>query len=132
MFLLNWYEKWLELRREYKQEKPCESCETLKLELAHLHQDNQKLLDRILAQPAQPIERVGDTTTPILPRSGLPWAARKQLLEANDRHIAKLMKEAPKPVSVDTTLKELENDVLDRDLDNAEREREAEAGTRVK
>lgn len=125
MFLLNWYEKWLELKRDYKQDKPCESCETLKVELAHLHQDNQRLLDRILEKPTVPTERIGDNVTPILPRRGVPWNARRQLLEANDRHAAQLMKNAPKaqPVAemVSTEdLTELEDEVL-----GAEQEREA-------
>jgi len=121
MFLLDWYEKWLELRREYKTSEPkiCESCETLKMELAHLHQDNQRLMDRLLEKPTVIPERTGDNVTPILPRRGVPWNARKQMLEENDRHKAKLMKDAPKPSPVDTTLEELESDVL-----SAERERE--------
>ena len=121
MFLLDWYEKWLELRREYKTSEPkiCESCETLKMELAHLHQDNQRLMDRLLEKPTPIPEIRGDNVTPILPRRGVPWNARKQMLEENDRHKAKLMKDAPKPSPVDTTLEELESDVL-----SAERERE--------
>jgi len=130
MFLLDWYEKWLELRREYKTPEPkiCESCETLKMELAHLHQDNQRLMDRLLEKPTAPVERTGDNVTPILPRRGVPWNARRQMLEANDKHAAQLMKNAPKPQpnvtdEEDTTLKELESEVL-----GAEQERESKTG----
>ena len=120
MFLIDWYRQWKEAKREFIEPKVCESCEVLKIEIAHLHQDNQRLLDRILLPTAQPIERIGDAITPILPRRGIPWAARKQMLEANDRHAAKLMRDAPKPsTSTDTTLEELESEVL-----NAEQERE--------
>src|SRR5688572_15683391 len=118
MFLLNWYEKWLEIRREYKAEKPCESCETLKMELAHLHADRKQLLDRILERPSPPVDRIGDNVTPILPKRGVPWNARRQMLEANDRHQAQLLKNAPKPQPVvtatptDTDLQELEDEVL--------------------
>jgi len=119
MFLIEWYRQWKETKREFSEPKICESCEVLKMELAHLHQDNQRLLDKILTPPTAPIERTGDNVTPILPRRGVPWNARKQMLEENDRHKAKLMKDAPKPSPVDTTLEELESDVL-----SAERERE--------
>lgn len=133
MFLLDWYRQWLELRREYKSTEPkiCESCETLKLELAHLHQDNQRLLDRILTPPVTPsVERVIDNVTPILPKRGVPWNARRQMLEANDRHAAQLLKNAPKPqpassgTTTNTTTNELEDDVLDKELKDAEQERE--------
>jgi hypothetical protein len=119
MFLIEWYRQWKETKREFSEPKICEGCEVLKVELAHLHQDNQRLLDKILTPPTAPIERTGDNVTPILPRRGVPWNARKQMLEENDRHKAKLMKDAPKPSPVDTTLEELESDVL-----SAERERE--------
>ncbi len=126
MFLLDWYRQWLELRREYKAEKPCESCETLKMELAHLHQDNQRLLDRILTPPAAPVERVTDNVTPILPKRGVPWNVRRQMLESNDRHAAQLLKNAPKPQPVvenNAELAELEEEVL-----GAEQERESKTG----
>lgn len=130
MFLLKWYEQWLELRREYKPKPPCESCETLKIQVEALREDNRRLLDRMLEKPEPEPQRAIDTTTPIIPRGRqLPWKVRQQMLEANDRDVAAKLKNAPKPrpqpVPV-TTTQDLEDDVLDRELDNAERERQAE------
>jgi len=127
MFILNWYREWLELKREYKAPRVCESCETLKISVDSLRQDNHRLLSRLLEQPNIPNEPATDNITPIKPRH-TPWKVRQQMLEENDRHKAKLMREAPKPqsseakigVSADTTIDELEQDVLD-----AERQRQS-------
>lgn len=125
MFLLNWYRDYLELKREYKQVKPCESCETLKVQVEQLRYDNDKLLDRMLEKPSAPTQIIiPDNITPIKTRQHIPWRVRQQTLEAEDRQKAKLMRDAPKPepVSAETTTEELEQEVL-----NAERAREAEA-----
>jgi len=127
MFLLDWYKEWLELKREYKAPRVCESCETLKISVEQLRLDNERLLNRLLEKPETELKPTTiDNTTPIKPRH-TPWKVRQQLLEANDRHQAKLMRNVPKPVipgiSTDITNEELEQDVLD-----AERERETQTG----
>lgn len=124
MLLLNWYRDWLELRREYKKEKVCETCETLKIQVEQLRYDNGKLMDRILEKPNTVTEpRIPDNITPILPRNK-PWKVIQQSLEAQDRvRAAQLRKDAPKPViamPINTETEELEQEIL-----NAEREREA-------
>lgn len=124
MFLIDWYRQWKEARREFTEPKVCETCETLKIQVEQLRMDNEKLLNRILEKPVQVEQtRAVDNVTPIKTRQHVPWKVRQQLLEENDRHKAKLIREAPKPVPADTTLEELEDDVLD-----AAREREAQAG----
>lgn len=124
MFLLNWYSQWLELRAQYKEPKLCESCETLKQQVEHLRQDNDRLLTRVLT-PVVVTERpevIPDNITP-LRKGHIPWNVRKQSLEAEDRQKAKLQRDSPKPVAADTSTEELEQEVL-----NAEQERESQTG----
>lgn len=132
MFILRWYREWLELRREYNEPKICETCEALKITVEQLRTDNQRLLDRLLEKPTNEIPTIQEQATPIkVGRQHIPWNVRQQILEKNDRHQAKLMREAPKPIpsisSVPTSItnQELEDDVLnENDLKNAEKERE--------
>lgn len=124
MFLINWYRQWLELKAEYKVEKPCDSCETLRQQNEFLRQDNDRLLTRILT-PAVVLERpeaIPDNVTP-LRKGHIPWNVRRQSLEAEDRQKAKLQRDAPKAVASDTSTEELEKEVL-----NAEQERESQTG----
>jgi len=133
MFLLNWYRELLELKREYKQPRPCESCEVLKISVEQLRADNQRLLDRMLEKPEPEVRPATDNVTPIIPRGRqMPWRVRQQMLEENDRHQAKLMRDAPRPSPViatpaDTTTEQLEDEVLEKELNNAGQEREAQA-----
>lgn len=124
MILLNWYKEWLELKREYKT-KPCETCDTLRVQVEQLRLDNSKLMDRLLEKPvSEVVMRVPDNLTPIKPRH-IPWALRRQMMESEDRKAAQLKRDVPKPLNVEqiktpstTTTEELEEE-----LDNAERER---------
>lgn len=123
MFLLNWYRQWLELKAEYKQPDICESCETLRQQNEFLRQDNDKILTRLLAPiTTERAPEVVDNVTPIK-RGHIPWNVRRQSLESEDRKRAQLARNAPKPVTADTELRDLEKEVL-----GAEQEREAKTG----
>jgi hypothetical protein len=86
-------------------DKICQSCETLKIQVERLIHENTKLLDRILEKPVVEA-RSTPTEIPIPPRN-IPWNVRRQMLEAEDRERAKLMNQAPKPSSTDDLEKEL-------------------------
>lgn len=121
MFLLNWYKDWLEIRREYKQSKPCDTCEALKIQVEQLRHDNSRLMERLLEKPESEPQSVVDNITPIIPKGRhIPWKIRQQMLEEKDRREAKLLRDAPKPTPIDTTTEELEQEIF-----NAEQERES-------
>ena len=97
MFLLNWYREWLEIRASVKQEdKPCESCETLKMQLATVNQQNEKLLARLMEKPEPIPERIiapEPVTRPVV----MPWRVRQQMLETEDKAKAAALRKAAQP-----------------------------------
>ena len=107
----NWFHRFFNphcphCAEELKDELVCPSCETLKTQLERLTYENTKLLDRLLKEP----EKVEVSQKPVevtVPRN-VPWNVRRQMLEAEDRERAKLMKAAPQPVSVEDLEKELD------------------------
>lgn len=128
-----------ELERE---QNNCDSCDVLKHELEVVRDENRRLLDRILLVP-QSNEKVIDTKElqPILPKRHLNFAAKRQLLEANSRVDAELLKraraegraEGVKSTTVNdikVTVDEAQSndlDDLEKELDIASAAREAEA-----
>ena len=83
------------------------------MELERLRLENDKLLNAILEKPKVVEEKQIDTSElkPIMPGKHLPWAMRRQMLEAEDREKARLMKEAPKP-SVESKVSSAEEELL--------------------
>lgn len=125
MFLLEWYEKWLEIRETHAIPKVCESCETLKSQLAYANHEKEILLSKIMEKPEPVMERA--TAPPmehksIRPTLHMPWKVKQQMLEANDREKARAMRDAPKPDAAEVA--EFEKEVKD-----AERAREASTGS---
>lgn len=90
----------------------CESCETLRIEIARLRDENSKLLDRILEKPEK--VEIRAAAPAMINRPNVPWNVRRQMLEAEDRERAKLMKQVEKADVAD----------LEKELDVATRERE--------
>lgn len=90
---------------EYERDLVCPSCEILKQQLELMTLQNNKLLDRITEKP-QP-EAVREPPQITMPRN-IPWGVRRQMLEAEDREKARLMREAPKPATTEDLEKELE------------------------
>lgn len=106
----NWFHKFFNphcphCAEERHEEKVCSSCENLKTQVDRLLYENNRLLDRILEKPAPEPVREPPQITP--PRN-IPWSVRRQMLEAEDREKARLMREAPKPVSTEDLEKEME------------------------
>lgn len=124
MFLLKWYREFKEIRAEFKSDVVCVSCESLKQQVEVLQYNNNQLLGALTHKP-EVVERVIDPNLkPMLPRR-MPFTQRREMLEAEDRHRAQLLRKkaeemAPTPTVASTTLEALEDEVGVGD--NAERQ----------
>lgn len=99
----------IELAREAR---VCNSCESLKLYIARLELEKDRLLNEVLHKP-EPIAAVEETELkPILPRY-VPFRVRQQELEANDRKKAQLEKQhAETRAAIVVPTNDLENELL--------------------
>lgn len=133
MFLLDWYERYLEIKynsRKLKnevvvEEKVCASCETLRQQLEFSNYEKTQLLNKLLKDPA-PEPKPAEAPQITRPRN-IPWNVRRQLLEQEDRVKAQRLRSVPKPDS--EVVKESTED-LERELKIAEQARESEAATK--
>ena len=105
--MFGWFRELLEIRYEFKERKAqlnaatsvCQTCESLKFELERTSREKEQLLNRILelSKPVAPVEvRLPEPTTvqPIqLGKRHIPFAVRREMLEAEDREQARLLKE---------------------------------------
>lgn len=105
-------------KEQEDESKFCQSCDTLKMQIEIANQNNARLMSRLLDKP-EPII-VDSTPREVTLPKVVPWAVRKQMLETEDRERARAIRNAPKPVDVES-VKELE-----KELDIASTEREAE------
>jgi hypothetical protein len=130
MFLLDWYERYLEIKynsRKLKnevvvEEKVCQSCETLRQQLEFSNYEKTQLLTKILKEP-EPEPKPAEAPQITRPRS-IPWNVRRQLLEQEDRVKAQRLRNIPKPDSTIAVVKEDTAD-LEKELEIAGKEREA-------
>lgn len=100
---------------------PCQSCETLKLQLSIANHEKQEMLNTILSF-TKPVAR--EETTPavdyekIKPKM-MTWNVRRQMLEAEDKKAAQLIAEQKKK-SVNEQISELEKEVgIDEEVKHA-------------
>ena len=100
---------------ERVESKVCPSCETLKAQLEMINYENKRLLDRILTPSIK--EEVARPPVEITRPTNVPWNVRRQILEAEDREKAKLLRNAPVPV-----------EDLEKELDIATEKRESVTG----
>ena len=92
--------------------KICDSCETLRVQLERANYDKNELLTRILELTAPKNEVVEKRElVPITQPRQIPWAVRRQMLEAEDRKKAQLLAKAPQPTAPQT-VEELEKDIV--------------------
>jgi len=77
----------------------CESCEILRTQLDESSRERKDLLMRLLDRdkPESPSIVSTDDMVPIKPQF-TPWRVRQQMLEAEDREKARLMKEKVKEI----------------------------------
>ncbi len=112
--MFNWLRELYEIRRD---NKVCETCNVLKMENARLLAENSKLIDRILEKPVEKVIETTENFKPILPRN-TSWNIKRQMLEAEDRKKAQIIKQQ------NESMKESTED-LERELNIVEKEREA-------
>lgn len=116
-----WLRELLEIRAEFRERnKICPSCETLKEIIATERFEKKQLLDKLTLEKPPVMEEPPANMTPIQSRM-IPWRVKRQLLEAEDRKKAELLRNAPKP---DAEVVDLE-----QELGLAEKARESEAVT---
>src|SRR5438876_4135914 len=82
----------IECQENNERARWCESCETLKQQLAIVNHNNELLMNRLLEKPEKELDKPPVEIT--RPRT-LSWNIRKQMLEQEDREKARLMREAP-------------------------------------
>ena len=111
-----------EKREELKDNKVCASCETLQRQLEIKNHECEQLLDKLLKEPEAPVTQSAPPISQVKPRT-VPWAVRRQMLEAEDRKKAELLRKAPKPNPVDS----VDTADLERELDVVAAEREEKA-----
>jgi hypothetical protein len=92
MFLLDWYEKYLQLKQDYK---VCQTCDYLKNQLEIERNFNKILMEKLTKTP-EPITMESKTPEPIVRPSFIPWRTRRQLLEAEDKRAAQVMQDKEK------------------------------------
>lgn len=79
--------------------RACLVCEVLREQLAISEKERRELLQRALAPPSIPTEpEIQEEFKPIMPKF-IPWNVRRQMLEADDRKAAQLMKEKAKEIA---------------------------------
>lgn len=101
-------------------ENICESCETLREQLARANEEKKQLLETILESVKPKVEVPVQTEVKLEQPRQMPWRVKREMLEAEDRQKAMLLKKKENELSIDKTeLKELE-----KEMDIAAKERE--------
>lgn len=117
MFLLNWYKEYLEIKAERDARKRdlsfCSACETLKLQLAIANDERKMLISKLTDKPVVEDRRAEpENYKQVLPNR-MNWNLRRQMLEAEDRAAAKVLRTnekaniGSKPLTVTEIEKEL-------------------------
>jgi len=78
---------------EDEDNKVCLSCDTLRTELAAVRRHNEQLMETLIEQfgPRQISQEQVEVKIPIDPKT-LSWRARRQILEANDKREAEILR----------------------------------------
>lgn len=84
---------------------PCDTCEVLRLQLDESNRERRELLNRLLDKDKpEPQVKEEKEHVPIQPQF-IPWRVRQQMLEAEDRKAASLMRD--KKQEIESLEKEL-------------------------
>jgi hypothetical protein len=102
--MFKWLKEYLEIKYQFKEQQLalqaesliCKSCETLKNQLDIANYEKKQLLESILQsdthRTASHTQSEASAPQQIKPHS-IPWAVRKQMLEAEDRQKARILNE---------------------------------------
>ena len=114
----NWFHRLLNphcptCHEDDENSKVCNSCEVLRTQLDVTIRERDRLLSKLLDDtPKTSSQQPMEPTKPI----NIPWNVRRQMLEAEDREKARLIKNAPIPTLIPT-------EDLERELDLVSSER---------
>lgn len=77
---------------EIRENRICNSCETLKSTVTRLQFENERLLNNLLIKPIDEVKVFEkEELKPIMPNH-VPWKVQRQMLEKEDRQKALLMR----------------------------------------
>lgn len=123
--MFGWLREFLEIRADFKDRKRssgiCDSCETLKMQLAIANDEKKSLLNRLLEKPEKEVTTDITELKAVLPNRHLNWNAKRQALEASDRKAAQILKERTAEIN------RIPTEDLEKELDIASAERESQA-----
>lgn len=97
---------------------PCQSCETLKLQLSIANDEKRQLLNSIISSTKQhEIESPQLDYEKLKPKM-MTWNIRRQMLEAEDKKAAQIIAEQKKHAAA---IKDLEKEVgIEKEVENVE------------
>lgn len=147
--MLKWLSEWYQIRTNYRlamfqleQERAvCKSCENLQIELAKAHELNNTLLKNITAKPIEEKKIDISELKPITPPRHLSFQVRRQMMEAEDRRRAAILREqglqnsipVPDETKIPSASTEVDSNLtaeLEKELDIVSDERNAQSGVR--
>jgi hypothetical protein len=81
------------------EELPCNTCEVLREQLANSERERRELLNRLLEpSKSEPPPTAQEDYKPVTPQF-IPWRVKQQMLEAEDRQKAALMKKKAEEIA---------------------------------
>lgn len=99
-------------KEELEDSKVCNTCEFLKNEVARLQIENKYLLDKLLYKPEEVKSAESDQSLKPIPTSNISvWRAKKQMLEAEDRALARKLA-AEREANNQSKVEALEKEIL--------------------
>lgn len=100
----------------------CKGCETLKQQLDIVNKEKADMLETLLNLARPQIQHVDPVVMAPLNKTAIPWHKRKQMLEAEDAHAAKLREQNNKLVTVSPDkVNKLEEELLGPEVADAVR-----------
>jgi hypothetical protein len=90
----------------------CKSCQTLQIQLEIANQEKNRLLDCIIRMSEPPVTHVNENQTqpviqPIMPHH-IPWQMKRNMMEAEDRIKARILKERTNEIQDNKEIADLE------------------------
>lgn len=97
-------------REELIESKQCNSCDTLIRQLDIKTNECEVLLNKLINPSVKEVVETGPVQM-TRPTRNLTWNVRRQMLEAEDRKKAELLRAVPKPSTNNTDIEELEKEL---------------------
>ena len=101
-----------ECAEEREEEKICQSCETLKVQLSIANHEKQELLNSLLSLTKKPEEQTSTAVDyeKVKPKM-MTWNVRRQMLEAEDKKAAQILAEQKNKKSIGDQIADLEKEM---------------------